>query len=142
MEIRAKEASLQVVVNGNLQGGSFLKITNFDVSETSDIASTQFVGEPREDNDLDIKGHEFSFETHEERRDWFDLKNQINQAEHDGDALPDIQLIVTKKYRGNQSPLVVTMYGSLVLKFDGNSNSGADYTTVRWTGRCKYAEAV
>jgi hypothetical protein len=131
------------MVNGRRLGGSFTKVTELDITPAAEIVRTQFAGEPRESGDLDMRGYEYSFKTHVERHDWFDLWKQIEQAEENGEELPAVSLAVTYRYRG--APLkTVTLHGDCILKLDkgGSWSDAGEYIPAEWSGFCQRADGI
>jgi hypothetical protein len=61
--IRGKECTIQVVVDGDLKGGTFAKVTEFTLTPRTEIVETPFLGEIEDDLDIIHKGYDFSFQT-------------------------------------------------------------------------------
>ena len=141
-EIRAKESRVEVTVNGQTLGGSFATIHDVDVKPDVSIEKKRFTGMKRALGDLDVKGYDFSFKTEKRDHLWMQLWDLIQQAELNGQPLPEITLTLTYNYRdGSGQPKVDTLAGGMVLKMDSNSIPKDGYQGATWTGFCSYNSA-
>ena len=137
--IRFKEGVAQVNVSGQRLGGSFLKVTDVEITPDADIMKTPYAGERRLSPDLDIKGYDFSFSHHKTDKLWWTLWDTIQSAEENGDELPEIALTLTESYRDNgRTGLTRVLHGNLVMKMDSDKKGGGDYDSVSWSGFAQY----
>lgn len=141
-EIRAKEARVQISVDGVRLGGSFSTIHDISVKPDAAIAKKRFTGEKRARADLDVLGWDLSFKTEKRDHLWSALWDKIQAAEINGDPLPDIVLTITYSYRDGSKLLRTTsLSGDLVLKLDEDSIPKDGYQMNSWSGFCSYNTA-
>lgn len=140
-EIRAKEARAQLRVNGQRLGGSFSTIHDISVKPDAEIMKKRFTGQKRAEGDIDVKGWDVSFKTEKRDHTWALLWAMIEQAELNGDPLPEISLTLTYSYRDGSKLLRTETLGKLVIKMDENSIPKDGYQGNSWTGFCSYNTA-
>lgn len=141
-EIRAKEARAQLSVNGVRLGGSFSTIHDISVKPDAEITKKRFTGQKRADGDIDVKGWDVSFKTEKRDHTWSQLWKMIEEAEHEGNPLPEITLTLTYAYRDGSKVLRTESLAKLVLKMDENSIPKDGYQMNSWTGFCSYNSAA
>jgi hypothetical protein len=137
--LRAKEARMQLVVDGERQQGSFLKISNFTLNPRQEKIHTRFTGDKRERNDLRVDGWDFSFQIQEVDSDWYIVWKLFEDAEKNGSPYPVVTAIVTKNFRTKPS-FRIKMFGEVLITPDGNPHNEHDHTSVDWTGSARFAE--
>jgi hypothetical protein len=142
-QIRSKEALVQITENRQRLGTTMLKILDFKWNPEAEITKTRFLGDSRETPDLDVKGASFSFKTQKQDHVWFDLWNRIQQAEEQGNDLPDISLAISYSYRGTTATRTIVLHGELVMKLDDDDlPADGGYQVVSWSGSCQYADGT
>lgn len=139
--LRAKEARLQIVAEGVLQRHLNLVITQFDIKPRGEITQSRFTGDKRERADLRVDGYDLSFTQQERGPDWYALWRLYEDAELAGAPFPTVSAIVTKMYRSRPS-WSLSMSGELILMPGGNPHNEHDYTTINWSGTCRFAKVV
>jgi hypothetical protein len=138
-QIRAKEARVQLTVDGVRLGGTFSTIHDVSMKPDVTLDKKRFTGMPRATGDMDIKGWDLSFKTEKSDHTWKFLWKQIADAELNGRPFPDIVMVVTYRYRdGSPVLLTETFSGDMVLKMDENSIPQNGYQMNSWTGFCSY----
>ena len=140
-QIRSKEAQVQIKKDGRRLGTTMRLITDFKVDTDAEKKKTRFVGDKRSTPDLDVKGYDFSFKTQKRDHVWFELWNEIQQADENGNEFPDITMSVTYSYRGGASETVV-LHGQLILMMDSAEIPADDYLPVSWSGCCQFLDAT
>lgn len=140
-EIRVKEATVQLTVDGVRQRGSMLTIYDVTIRPEATIEKTRYPGEDRQRADLDIMGVEVSFKTRKRDHLWADLWNRIQAAEGNGDALPDVSMVVTYAYRGG-TPRSVSLHGDGVLKMDDTGVPESGYLNDSWSGYFSFMTTI
>ena len=136
-EIRAKEARVQLTVDGVRLGGSFSTIHDLSVKPDATNSKKRFTGEARGRGDLDVVGWDFTFKSEKRDHLWSTLWSRIQEAERNSKPLPDITLTVTYKYRDGSGILrSESLSGDLVMKMDENSIPLNGYQVNTWTGFC------
>lgn len=141
-EIRAKEARAQITVGSTRLGGSFSTIHDISVKPDAAISKKRFTGEKRARGDLDIVGWDVSFRTEKRDHLWSTLWDLIQEAEINGDPLPEITMTITYAYRdGSRLLRTVSLHGDFVLKMDEDSIPKDGYQMNSWTGFCSFNSA-
>lgn len=136
--IRGQEVTLQVIVDGDQKGGSFMKVENFELSPRSELVDTDFLGEKESEQDVNHHGFDFTFSTHESDEKPFDLMQQIVAAEQKAIPYPAINVVVIYKYRDPSVPSRVMVLENCRLKLDKHEVSGRkDFVKNMWSGKCK-----
>lgn len=139
IEIRNKDATIQVKVDGQPLTGSFLSIKGFNLKPEAEIIKKRFTGEKRFRADLDVKGYDFNFKTEKRDHVWWTLWKKIEAAEQAGIQLPVITLAITYSYRDGTGQLkTVVLHGDLVMKMSGD-DIPEQYQETSWEGSCSYA---
>jgi hypothetical protein len=142
--IRGQETSLQVIVDGALQQGSFSKVESFKWSPRQDLTDSDFLGETESEPDLIHHGHDFSFTIHE--RDNSAVANvlmQVIQANVAGTALPVVNLVFIKRYRDPSIPVVTIIFQNCVIKFDSQDEANRkDYVKTAFSGKCRTVQVI
>jgi hypothetical protein len=139
MEIRSKEATVQLTVDGQRLGGSFNTIMDLQIKPDADIAKKRFPGEKRASGDLDVKGYDFSFKNEKRDHTWFQLWKKFEQADTNGTEFPTVSMAITFSYRGGARQLkTITLHGNLVLKLDDDGVPADGYLSSGWSGYCSY----
>jgi hypothetical protein len=138
-EIRAKEAIVQITMDGRRLGGSMLTIKNFSMKPDADITKKRFIGDKRFRADIDVKGYDFSFKTEKRDHVWWQIWKKFEQGDVNGSELPVISIAVSFGYRGGGGgQRTVTLHGDLVMKIDSDEIPEA-YQEVSWSGSCSFA---
>lgn len=143
MEIRAKDATYQITVDGVRQGGSFATIKDITIRPDVEIAKKRFAGEKRHRGDLDVKGYDFSFKNEKRDHTWWTIWKKFETAENNGNPFPVVTIAVTARYRDGSGNLrTITLHGDLVMKPDEDSMPLDQYQEVSWSGTCGYASGI
>lgn len=141
--IRGQEASLQVIIDGELQVGSFTKVTNFNLTPRTDLVETPFLGEVEDDLDIQHHGYDFDFEIHYQDSKAFALLQKIVAREQDSLAHPNVNLVVTLTYRSLLEPSLTFVLEKAFVKMDNLSFGGRkEYVNSKFTGKCKSLSEV
>lgn len=134
--IRGQEATVQVIVNGDLKGGSFARVTDFNLTPRTEIMETDFLGETETDLDIAHHGYDFDFTIQEEDSKARDFLMDIVLAEQNHQAHPTVNVVVTFTYRTGTSSTIVLQ--SCFMKLDALSIGGRkDFVTNKFSGKCK-----
>lgn len=138
-EIRNKEATIQVTLDGQRLGGSFSTVKGFNLKPDVELAKKRFTGMKRAAGDLDIKGYGFSFKTEKRDHLWWTLWKKIEQAETNGLPFPVISLAITYSYRDGSGNLkTVVLHGDLVIMLSSD-DIPEGYQENSWEGFCSFA---
>jgi hypothetical protein len=143
LRIRGQEQTLQVIVEGQDQTGTFLNVDDWKVTPKVDITETDFVGQDETDLDVQYHGVGFSFTVEEQdskARQFFD---DLMARQRNRERPSKVIIIVHNEYRDSSDPgnnLVIT---NAVMKPDEFGNQGRkNYSKVPFTGAGKIASVV
>ncbi len=135
---RGSEITAQVLVDGDLKGGSWTKVLDFELSPKQDVTETGFLGELEDDHDFQHMGYDFSFTCQEIDQKLRDVMLDLVAREQARAAYPAIQIVITIKHRAGQNGQEVMVLENCVMKFDSISWSNKkDYVTTKISGKCK-----
>jgi hypothetical protein len=136
--IRGQEATVNIIVDGDLKGGSFAKVTNFNLSPRTDITETPFLGEVEDDLDIQHHGHDFDFEIHQQDGKAVDVLKLIVSREENRLPHPAVNILVTLKHRDVSTPATKLVLQGCFMKADSLSIGGRkDFVTMKFSGKCK-----
>lgn len=136
--IRGQEATVQIIVDGDLKSGSFAKVTSFNLSSRADIVESEFLGEIEADLDIQHHGFDFDFELEQQDAKIAALRALIVERERLRLPHPDINIVVTFKYRSlTEIPAVIVLEHCFV-KPPGEAIGGRkEYLKNKVEGKCK-----
>lgn len=141
--IRGQEATIQVIVDGDLKGGSFAKVTDFSLTPRTDIMETSFIGELEDDLDIQHHGYDFEFTIHEQDSKARAVLLDIVAREAARTAHPAVNIVVTFAYRSSSEPSSTVVLQNCFMKLDSISIGGRkEYVTNRFSGKCKTMATV
>jgi hypothetical protein len=135
--IRGQEATIQVVVDGDVKTGSFSKVSDFSLDPRTDIQETDFLGEIETDLDIQHHGYDFSFTLHEQDKKTHDLLFDIVTREQNRVRHPAVNIVVSFAYRAGE-PMSTIVLENCFMKMDTLSIGGRkEYITNKFSGKCK-----
>lgn len=138
LRIRGLEASIRLQIDGQPQSGSFLKATDFTLTERGEITEDEFLGEPQTDLDYRNDGYDFSFNTHVVDRALFDFMTDIAARNRDGEAHPRITLVCLVKFREPGVRAMTLTLPSVFMRVTETGYSGRkEFITHAVEGKCK-----
>jgi hypothetical protein len=136
--IRGQEATIQVIVDGDLKRGTFTKVTSFNLTPRTDIVETPFLGEVEDDLDIQHHGYDFDFEIHHQDSKAFNLLTTVVEQEALRSAHPNVNVVVTIAYRSVSEPALTFVLERCFMKMDSYSFGGRkEYVNSKFSGKCK-----
>lgn len=140
--IRGQEATVQIIVDGDVKSGTFSKVTDFSLDPRMDVNETDFLGEVETDLDVQHHGFDFQFTLQEQDDKTHDLLVLIVEREQARERHPSINIVVTFNYRAGNGAQTIVLENCF-MKLDSLSIGGRkDYITNRWSGKCKTISEV
>lgn len=140
--IRGQEATVQIVVDGDVKGGSFAKITDFNLTPRTDIVETPFIGEIEDDLDIQHHGYDFDFSLHEQDKKTHELLLSIVAREQTRQRHPSVNVVVTFAYRAGEASQTIVLENCF-MKMDSLSIGGRkEYVGNKFSGKCKTISAL
>ena len=141
--IRGQEATIQIVVDGDLKSGSFAKVSEFTLTPRQTISETPFLGESEDDLDFSHRGYDFSFSCHESDNKVTRLCLDLVAREAARLPHPAINIVVTFEYRSASEPAETLVLENCFLKLDSKAvGSATDYVVNSFSGKCKVMSEV
>lgn len=133
---RGSETTLQVIIDGDLQGGSWAKVLDWNVTPKQEIQETGFQGELEDDFDFSHHGYAVDFSLQELDAKLRDVLLDLVAREEARTAYPDIQLVLTIKHRRSTTETLVME--NVVFKFDSISSAAKkDFVATKISGMFK-----
>lgn len=140
--IKGSDATVQWVINGDLKGGSFSRITNLDITPRTDIMESDFLGEALTDLDYQHHGYDFSFEMQTVDRELWDMLFLSTSNDADRVAHPAVNMIVTLTFPDGEAPLQLLL-ASCFVKVDSLGFGGRKERVLgKVSGKCKTIEEL
>lgn len=141
--IRGAEVTIRFVVDNVLQGGTWVKATEFTLTPRSDLNEEDYLGEPESDIDFQHHGFDFSFSVHEHDESLVDFLNLIIDREQNHLPHPKIVMTVFRRYRDADANNRVQAFRNVFLKVNEMGFSGRkDKVTASLEGKCKRASRI
>lgn len=138
-EIRAKEARIQLTVDGIRLGGSWSTIHDFVAKPDATITKKRFTGEARSRGDIEVNGWDLTWKTEKRDHLWSRVWKLIQDAEQNSRPLPDIVMTVSYRYRDGSGIVNTTSFqGDMVMKMDENSIPVNGYQGNSWSAFCGF----
>lgn len=131
---RGSETTVQVVIDGDLKGGSWAKVLDWTISPKQDVQETGFQGELEDDYDFSHHGYGLDLTLQELDQKLRDVLLDLVAREQARTAYPDVQIVLTIKHRAN-TPAETLVLENVVFKFDSiTSGSKKDFLTTKLSG--------
>jgi hypothetical protein len=141
--IRGKECRFGLVVDGQEQEGSYLKVKNFSVTPDAPITTTQFTGEPRLDADQDVNGYNISFEIEELDAKAEETLDVIDANQLAGLPPPSCFVTTLKNYRQPGVQPLEHLYSPVTLTCESSVDAnGGNYVGSKWKGFSPYRKRL
>jgi len=141
--IRGSEITLRVAVDGELQDGTFFKVTEFTRTERGDLNEEGFLGEAQDDIDYQHHGWDFAFTLQVKDAKALNFLTEIVRRDAAGESHPDITLTVIYKFRGGGVQNIAEVYHDVFLRQpEGGFSGRKDYITQNFEGKCKEREQM
>ena len=136
--IRGQEATLRINVDGEIQGGTFLKVPDFSITPRQDLVEQPFVGETEDDIDFQHHGFDFSFSCQNQDEKTLEFLNDIIEREQSQQQHPKITMVVIFAYRAGLGSNKAQVYRDVFLKVAEQGVPGRkEYVTTSFEGKCK-----
>ena len=136
---RGSEVTAQVIVGGNLLGGSWAKVLEWSITPRQSVTETGFQdGELEDELDFAHMGYDFDMQFQEIGPDLRDLLFTFVGQETNRAAYPEVQISLTIKARGGQAPVETLIFENVVFKFDSiKGSSKKDFIATTISGKFK-----
>lgn len=136
--IRGQEATIRMTVDGQVQRGSFFKVTDFEVTPRTELSEIPYLGEQEDDLDIQHSGYDFSFSVDNEDEGPLEFLTTITDREAQHLAHPSITLLVIYAYRKKGARDKVEIYHDVLLKVATQGFGGRkEAVKTSFEGKCK-----
>ncbi len=133
---RGSETTVQVIIDGDLKGGSWGKVLDWNINPKQDIQDTGFQGELEDDFDFSHHGYGFDIACQELDMKLRDVLLDFVAREQDRAAYPDIQIVITIKHRAGVTETLVLE--NVKFKFDSIASAAKkDFVQTKISGSFK-----
>lgn len=135
--IRGQEVLIRLSIDNELQGGGWMKATDFTLTPRTDLTETDFIGE--DETDIDEQHHGFDFSgTIQELGPEVRLILAKIVANHEAHiAPPNVTLMLQWGFRGANAQHVLETYRNARIKIDESSFARKDFVNTKFSGKCK-----
>lgn len=123
-KMRGQEITMRIAVDGEVQGGSMIKLTDFTTTMRTDINEDDYLGEKETDLDIQHHGFDFAFTVDYEDDAGLELCDDILTRESNNEQHPKITLTVIYTFREPGKRGRVAVYRGVFLKQDEESAGG------------------
>lgn len=135
---RGSETTVQVVVDGDLKGGSWAKVLEWSVTPKQEVSETGFQGELEDDYDFSHHGYGFDMSLQELDRKLRDVLLDFVAREQARSAYPDVQIVLTIKHRAGQDATETLVWENVKFKFDSIASAAKkDFVNTKISGSFK-----
>ncbi len=135
---RGSEVTAQVIVDGDLKGGSWAKVLEWNITPRQEISETGFQGELEDDLDFSHHGYDMDMSFQEIDGNLRDVLIDFVAREKARAAYPDIQILLTIKHRAGQDGSETLVLSGVKFKFDSISGaSKKDFINTKISGKFK-----
>lgn len=135
---RGSETTVQVIIDGDLKGGSWAKVLDWNITPKQSIEETGFQGELEDDYDFSHHGYGFDMSLQELDQKLRDVLLDFVNREKARSSYPDIQIVITIKHRAGQNPTETLVLEGVKFKFDSiASASKKDFINSKISGSFK-----
>lgn len=135
---RGSESTAQVIIDGDLKGGSWAKVLEWSITPKQGVEETGFQGELEDDYDFSHHGFGFDMTLQELDQKLRDVLLDFVSREQARSAYPDVQIVLTIKHRAGNAPVETLVLENVVFKFDSiSSASKKDFIGTKISGSFK-----
>lgn len=133
---RGSETTVQVIIDGDLKGGSWAKVLDWNITPKQEVTETGFQGELEDDYDFSHHGYGFDMSLQELDTKLRDVLFDLVAREKARAAYPDIQIVITIKHRAQATETLVLE--NVKFKFDSLSSAAKkDFLQTKISGSFK-----
>lgn len=143
LRIRGQEQTLQVIVEGQDQTGTFVNVTNVQITPRIDNVETDFVGQDESDLDQQYHGVDFEFTVQEQDSKARAFLGELIARQQNRERPQKITLIFHNEYRDSSEPSNNLHVYQAIMKPDAFGSSGRkNYSEVKFSGKGKTIESI
>lgn len=138
LKIRGEEVTIKIAVDGVVQTGSLLKVTEFSATPRTEITEEEYLGETESDLDIQHHGWDLMFGVDHQDSSAIDLVEDIISAEIAHTAHPRITITCIYTYREPGARGKMVVYQNVFLKpAEENVGGRKEKVKGKFEGKCK-----
>lgn len=138
LRARGQEVTIRIAVDGQVQEGSFFKVTDFTVTPRTDLKEESFLGELEDDLDIQHHGFDMGFSIQVQDGKALEFLSTIIDREQAQSAHPDITFTVIYSFRERGAGNKVEVYHDVFMKVDEQGFSGRkEYLNTKFSAKAK-----
>lgn len=135
---RGSEVTAQIIIDGDLKGGSWAKVLEWNISPRQEVGETGFMGQLEDDLDFAHHGYDFDMSFQEIDGRLRDVLIDFVSREVARARYPDVQIVLTIKHRAGQDASETLVFENVKFKFDSISGgSKKDFLNTKISGKFK-----
>lgn len=123
-KMRGQEITMRVAVDGIVQGGTLIKLTDFTATPRTEINEDDYLGEKETDLDIMHHGWDGAFNVDYEDASAIELCEDIVGREENNEQHPRITITVIYTFRDGVTRGKIAVYRDVFLKQDEESAGG------------------
>lgn len=136
--LRGQEITIRIAVDGQVQTGSFFRVTEFSVTERGDLTEEDYLGEDESEIDYQHHGFDFSFGVNLRDAKTLEFLRDLIDRQRTRRAYPAITMTVFYNFRGGGDRDRVEVYNRVFLRPTERGFSGRkEHVTERFEGKCR-----
>ncbi len=138
LKIRGEEVSIRIAVDGQVQTGTLLKLTEFSATPRTDLNEDDYLGEQHSDIDIQHHGWDLSFGFDHQDAVAIELVEGIIANEEAHTSHPDVTITVIYNYREPGARGRMAVYQQVFLKPAEETVGGRkEKVKGKFEGKCK-----
>ena len=140
MHVRNRDCQIGLFVEGELKGGSFKRLENFQLDGGDEIEEVETIGEPtplleKKKGNVSVK---LSFREIDNAH--FDLNELLDLADAEGNLPPNVSIMVITPHRGPGTSTRTYSLREMLLKFDSTGGAGGELKKWDYSGMARKVE--
>lgn len=137
-KMRGQEITMRIAVDGVVQSGSMVKLTDFSATPRTDINEDDYLGEKETDLDIQHHGWDLGFSIDYEDAAGIELCEDIVGRESNNEQHPRITITVIYTFREEGKRGKIATYRDVFLKQDEETAGGRkEKVKGKFSGKCK-----
>lgn len=135
--IRGQETTLQILVDGEPQVGSWVKVNDFTVTARQEITEEEYLGEDATDHDFRHSGWDLAFSLNMEDASTISFLEDIVSREALHLPHPNITINATYAFRDGQTQVMESYYDVFLMISEQSAGGRTEFVTVSVEGKAK-----
>lgn len=124
LRIRGQEITVRIAIDGEVQGGTFIKMKSWSVKPRTELQEADYLGEAESDIDSMHHGYDVDCEVDVQDSKGIDFMDDLQARNESGARPADITCTVSYKFREPGTPGRIVAYHEGMMKLDEEGASG------------------